>query len=100
MTEIELPVPALASWQTLSQIVEQCCAAEGLIVTLRGTLATYRGSIHWHLKRPGCRGVLEATLWPEGRCVWFSIHDNRRGDWMDEAVERLGRAIQGEAGLE
>jgi hypothetical protein len=31
--------------------VERACSAIGLAVTLRGTLAAYPGSTHWHVKK-------------------------------------------------
>lgn len=100
MTEIEVPITSRTPWEVLSEILERCFTAEGLTITMRGTLASYRGSIHWHLKHPGCPGTLEATLWTPKRRVWFSIHDNRRADWMDRTVERLRAAIGREAGSE
>ncbi|HEY3781280.1 MAG TPA: hypothetical protein VGL56_09370 [Fimbriimonadaceae bacterium] len=53
------------------------------------TLAKYAGCIHWHLRKPGQKGTLEITWWPEKDKVWVSLRENRMGDWIDEAVEFL-----------
>jgi hypothetical protein len=44
--------------------VESACAAEGLRLTLKGTLKQYPGCTHWHYQRGKDRGTLEITFWP------------------------------------
>jgi len=75
--------------------IEAAFAAAGLRVTLRGTLRSYPGSIHWHLKRGRDAGTLEVTFWPRQRRLWLTIHEGRGAPWMDEAGARLQAAIAG-----
>ncbi len=74
--------------------IDACIAAVDLTTTLRDTLATYPGSVHWHLKQGRASGVLEMTYWPRERRVWFSVHRNRRASWIDEVEPKLVAAIK------
>lgn len=58
-----------------------------------GTLKTYPGSTHWHLRNPEERGTIELTWWPEKHRCWISIHDNRRGGWQATAIEKLTQIL-------
>jgi hypothetical protein len=96
VVEVEIPLRDGIDPLGLAPALEAECLAAGLAVTHRGTLARYPGSRHWHLKRGRERGTLEVTLWPEGRRLWLSVQDGRRGDWIEGAmadlVERLASA--------
>ena len=60
------------------------------------SLSTLHGSHHWHIRKPGSRGTLEATWLPaEGR-FFFSVRDNRNGVWIDAALSQLSRLLQTE----
>jgi hypothetical protein len=74
--------------------VEACVTEVGLHVTLKGTLAAYPGSLHWHIKRGKERGVLELTWWPEQHRLWFSVHRNRTAPWIETAQSQLKQAIE------
>jgi hypothetical protein len=93
MIKVEVDIPPGADFSHIEQVVEACCAAEGLIVSVKRTLVSYPGCVHWHFKRGAQRGTLEMTWWPEARRVWFSVHDNRTGAWIEETVVRLKEAI-------
>jgi hypothetical protein len=56
---------------------------------MKGTLASFPGCTHWHLKRNRERGVLEITLWPAQSRLWLSVQDGRKGAWIDAAVDKL-----------
>jgi hypothetical protein len=84
---IDLTAPLEA--QAVGEVVEAAAAAEGLSVTLKGTLAGYPGCTHWHFKRGRERGTLEATFWPRENRLWLSIQSGRTGDWTLETAERL-----------
>lgn len=92
MLEIELHVPPDA--ELSEQVVEAACAAQRLYPTLKGTLKTYPGGIHWHYQKAGQRGTLEITLWPRQRRLWFKVAAGRKGDWNDEAIARLKTSIE------
>ncbi|MBX7132774.1 MAG: hypothetical protein K1X67_08875 [Fimbriimonadaceae bacterium] len=66
-------------------------ATHGLVVTLRTTLATYPGSVHWHLKKPGQTGVLEFTWSAKDKRTWFKVAKNRSAEWIDAIVAELRR---------
>ncbi|MBX3097059.1 MAG: hypothetical protein KF812_09370 [Fimbriimonadaceae bacterium] len=68
-------------------LIEHALASQGLEVSLRTTLKAFPGGMHWHLRLPGHKGTLELTL-HEGR-LWFKVAQNRRADWMLEAIERF-----------
>ena len=74
--------------------VESLCAAQGLIMATRGTLATYPGCVHWHFKRPGEKGTLEITWWAKTARLWFKVADGREGPWIRAAIERVKKELE------
>ena len=81
----------------VEDVVEECCRRAGLQVTVKRSLRSYPGSIHWHFKKTGgLRGTLECTLWKEEHSAWFSVHDNRKGVWVDGLIDSLRRSIESE----
>jgi len=66
----------------------------GLVLSLEGTLRSYPGSQHWHLRQPNSRGVLELTWWPQQGRLWPKVAANRTAAWIDEALPALMRAIR------
>ncbi len=94
MIEIEVIVPVQADLAQAEQLIEQCCAAEGLLISLKGSLASYPGCIHWHYKQGTQRGTLEITLWPKAGRIWFSVHSGRTAAWIEEAVARLKETLE------
>lgn len=89
MRERDVPLPE--DWPTESVLakVEGVLAASGLTVAMCTTLKTRSGSTHWHLKCGAEAGTLELTWWPQRRRLWFSVHANREGPWIDGAIGRL-----------
>ena len=79
----------------VEDVVEECCRKAGLEVTIKRSLRSYPRSIHWHFKKTGgLRGTLEFTLWNEKHKAWFSVHDNRKGVWVDGLIDSLRRSIE------
>jgi hypothetical protein len=66
----------------IEKIVEQY----GLLIDMRTTLSSKKGSTHWHLRKGSEKGVLEITYWPKKHQLWVEIHDNRRNDWNAEII--------------
>jgi len=89
MREIEIPLPAGVDVESIEGTLVEACEQMGLRVRMRSTLAAYRGSLHWHLKRGNERGILEVTFVPEPTRLWLAVHANREGTWTDEAVTHL-----------
>lgn len=50
-------------------------------------LKTRPRAAHWHARKKGMAGTLEATL--DSGIVTFSVRSNRTGDWTETALEHL-----------
>ncbi|MEO8606785.1 MAG: hypothetical protein ABI690_02810 [Chloroflexota bacterium] len=96
MREIQVNIAPDAKLDKAEAIIEAACAAEGLRLTLKGTLKQYPGCIHWHYKFGKAPGTLEITLWASKRRLWFKVSANRQGEWMEKAIERLKVKIEAE----
>lgn len=94
MIEIDVRVPASLAAADVPARVEEACAAEALIMAMRGTLATYPGCDHWHYKKPGEKGTLEITHWGKTNRLWFKVTNDREGPWIGPAMQRLKRALE------
>ncbi len=81
-TPLLLPGPCESWAEQVEQIAGDLC----LVVTMRGTLRKYPGSLHWHLKKGTLAGVLEVTVWPSESRAWVSNQSGRQGDWIAEAM--------------
>jgi hypothetical protein len=93
MNQIEIPVPPTTFLANAEAQIEDVCRAEGLKIALKSSLATYSGSIHWHLKRGTGPGTLEITLWPNGRRLWLSIHRRRDAPWVEPTARLVARRL-------
>jgi hypothetical protein len=89
MLEVPVAISAQANLSKMERIVEASCAADGLRLTLKTTLAKYPGSVHWHFKSGDRSGTLEITLWSRERRLWFAMRAGRTAAWVDQAVKRL-----------
>lgn len=85
MLEVKVYVPASASSDTVRNVFVAMARSSGLDGS-EMTLKKYPGCIHWHLHKPGHKGTLEATWWPEERRFWFSVHANRRAEWQGQMI--------------
>jgi hypothetical protein len=94
MDTVEVALTASHDPHALIARVERAVAAQGLAVGERMTLRSFPGSIHWHIRRPGSKGVLELTYWPNQGRLWFAVHANRRANWIPTAIERLRADLQ------
>ena len=93
MQNLELQLPPGDDDAQIARI-DLAIAKAGLLVTMRGTLKSFPGSIHWHLKQGKEPGTLEITYWPAERRAWLSIQDGRRGTWIDAKAEELRQLIE------
>lgn len=84
-----------AKWDDESIVarIDAAIVQADLRVTMRGTLKSFPGSTHWHLKSGKASGTLEITYWPAERRAWFSIQAGRAAEWIDGKLEELQRAI-------
>jgi hypothetical protein len=94
MMESAIHVPESPSPDKVVLVVERVIGNLGLTVTMRGTLKTYPGSIHWHLKRGQGRGTLEITWWPERRRLWMKIQAGRTAAWINDIAPRFIQKLE------
>jgi hypothetical protein len=103
MREVEFHVLGGAQLKHAGAAIESACSAEGLEIGMKGTLASFPGSTHWHFRRPGERGTLEITLFPSQKRIWAQIQDGRRAPWIDACLvnikDALERKLEESAGL-
>lgn len=94
MREIEFHVPRQCDLTAAETIIERACIESGLLVGMKGSLASYPGSVHWHYKKPQQKGVLEITLYKKERRIWAQIQDGRKAPWIDTELTRVRRTIE------
>src|SRR5688500_7202860 len=95
MSEVEVDLPAGSDWTAVIEVIERCCAAEGLAMTQKSSLARYPGCTHWHYQRTGQSGTLEITWWPQHGRLWFPMRAGRSKEWVEAAVLSLKQEIKG-----
>lgn len=93
MVNYEVNVPPGTDMLGVEQLIEVCCAEEGLHITLKGTLSKYLGCIHYHYKKATERGTLEITIWPMEHRIWFSVQAGRTADWIIESLSQLEEEV-------
>lgn len=94
MIEVNNVVPKDVEAAILIDAVEHVCLAHDLNCTLKGTLASYPGSIHWHFKKARLKGTLEITWWESKNRLWFKVADGRTGKWIEESMLQIKEEIQ------
>jgi hypothetical protein len=91
--EIEIPLTPLSDRQ-IERVIDQAIYDSGLSVTMRASLRSYPGSVHWHVKRGSESGTLEITFWPLEHRAWFRVQDGRKAEWIEEGLETLIAALR------
>jgi len=94
MIEVDLQIPDSIDEKTIVRIVEHVCMMNGLTCTLKGTLAKYPDSIHWHLKNGKQKGILEITWWENEHRLWFKVAENRTSAWIKDNIPILKDQIE------
>jgi hypothetical protein len=94
MDIVEIAIPTNEAPAILIEQIERCAMLEGLDIGVRMTLRSFPGSMHWHLRLPSIKGVLELTYWPEQRRLWFAVHANRQAEWIAPAIQRLRACLE------
>ena len=98
MQEREIPLFSRADDGEVERAIDQAVADSGLHVTMRASLRTFPGSVHWHVKHGREPGTLEITFWPQERRAWFTIHDGRQAEWIEKSMEALDEMIRRRTG--
>lgn len=94
MEEIEFFVPARCDLGKAEALIERVCAAHGLHAAMKGSLATYPGSVHWHYKQLKETGTLELTLLRGDRRIWAAVHTNRKAAWIEDALPKVKADVE------
>lgn len=94
MKEVEFCVPKQCDLTRVESLIERVCADRGLLIGMKGSLASYPGSIHWHFKNQKQKGTLEITLHASERRIWAQVQDGRKADWIDKELPGLQSAIE------
>lgn len=89
MREVELTLPRALDERQIEHLLEVAIARSGLQISLR-----HPGCVHWHVRNGRESGTLELTFWPAERRAWFTVQSGRTADWIDEAMDRIRRAIR------
>lgn len=88
-----VPIPPDLDHSGVPERLEACARSLGLEPGERLTLKTLPSSVHWHLKRPGEAGVLEATWDPSRGELWLGAHVNRVRPWVAPGAQALCDAM-------
>jgi hypothetical protein len=91
---VNIEIPENMNTAVLVEAVERVCLAHNLNCTLKGTLVSYPGSLHWHFKKGNQKGTLEITWWESKNRLWFKVADGRTGKWIEESMPQLKEEIQ------
>ncbi|HTC65967.1 MAG TPA: hypothetical protein VK685_02470 [Candidatus Acidoferrum sp.] len=94
MKKIHFKVPRDCNLAFAEQWIETACNRQRLDLAMKGTLATYPGSTHWHYRKPGQKGTLELTLFIPDRRIWAKIQDGRRARWINATLPSLRKTIE------
>jgi hypothetical protein len=90
----EFSVPKSSDLTEAERLIEQICSARGLTLTMKGTQATYPGSVHWHYKKPQQTGTLELTLHLAERRIWAKVSDGRRAPWIEDDLPKVRKDVE------
>jgi len=94
MKTVPIKFPTACSTARAAGVIERVCEDRGLVVAMRGSLASYPGSVHWHYKQPKQKGTLEITLDVVSHRLWASVQAGRRAPWIAAELPPLRRAIE------
>ena len=94
MIEINIEVPENANTDIVVDSVERVCLQHQVNCTLKGTLASYPGSTHWHFKAGKQKGTLEITWWENKNRLWFKVADGRTSKWIEESLPKIKEEIE------
>ena len=96
MLALEVELPEVGGLDQVEKIVEQTCTSRKLHMTVKVSLRSYPGSVHWHFRKAAKSGTLEVTFWEQERRLWLSVHVNREGEWTTTEMKALKTALDAE----
>jgi hypothetical protein len=94
LIEVDVQVPSTIKTEKLTQQVEQVFSQYDLACTLKGTLTSYPGCVHWHFKKRRETGTLELTWWEAEMRLWFKVGDHRTAPWIEKAIPHLKKQLE------
>lgn len=96
MKEVEFSVPPECDLRSAERLIEAVCSERGLLMTMKGSLRMFPGSVHWHYKNQSQRGTLELTLYVAGGRIWAQVQNGRKAGWIDVELPALQKTIETE----
>lgn len=94
MIEVDVQVPSNVKTEELIRLVGQVCTQHDLVCSLKGTLTSYPGCVHWHFKKERKTGTLEITWWEKKGRLWFKVGAHRRAAWIEETIPHLKKQME------
>jgi len=94
MIELDISLPEQTTTIHVKRCVQFACDELGLTISMETSLASYPGSVHWHIKNGKKKGTLELTTWPGRRPLWAKVQTGRRADWIEQSLPELCQKIQ------
>jgi len=94
----EVRISPSADLAIVEDVVLEACRARGLAVSMKTSLKSYPGSVHWHFKKGAGSGVVEVTFWEAKRRLWINVHSNRASSWTSEEMRGLRKDLEGRLG--
>jgi hypothetical protein len=85
----EVELPPSGDIRMVAETILRTCKSRGLAASVKTSLKSYPGSVHWHFKKRTGRGVVEVTFWAAKRRLWINVHSNRTGSWTAEEMRGL-----------
>lgn len=95
MVTYEIISPELVNFtlESMMEYLEELIRNCALTIHRKTTLASYKGSVHYHLVKPGEKGVLEITFWPKQPRLWLDIASNRQALWNHAMIEEISSVL-------
>jgi hypothetical protein len=87
-------IPAKFDFAGAEASIESVCAAHGLELTMKTSLANFPGSIHWHYENKREKGTLELTVFPRDRRIWAQVQSGRKAPWIEIVLPRVQKDIE------
>jgi hypothetical protein len=94
MKEVEFQLPRQYDPAGIEELIEQVCREQGLCSALKGTLAKYPGSVHWHYKKGKQSGTLELTFDRLRGRLWAAVQAGRQAQWIDSELSVVRRRVE------
>ena len=94
ITEIEFMLPPLSDHSQVTDLIETICRDLELTCSLKETLKSYPGCVHWHYRKEKFSGTLELIWFATKPRLWAKIHPKRQAAWMTTTLPLIKQRIE------